>query len=304
MGSPYHQYIIADEWIIPGHSEMFYSEAVLRLPCYQPNDRRRALIDAPQTRTQHGLADDAFVFCCFNGTQKITTSTFETWLQILRRAPQAVLWLLEGGVESAANLRARAQGAGVDPARLVFAPKLANAHHLARYPLADLFLDTAPYGAHTTASDALWMGVPVLTVSGLSFASRVCGSLVRAAGLADLVCDDTGAYVEQAVALATDAAAVAELKARLAASRGACTLFDMDRLAGALEELYREACRRHAAGVRIRPDLRNLDAYRAVGLSHALDRAEPTSFADYAQGYRAALTRVDRYRPLAEDTRL
>ncbi len=188
MGSPYHHYIIADDWIIPRDHEIYYSERVLRLPCYQPNDRKRIVSPGLPSRRDAKLPETGTVFCCFNGTHKISRFTFERWLAILGRVPGSVLWLL-GSTETAHEaLRRFARERGVAPDRLVFAEKMANADHLARYPLADLFLDTTPYGAHTTASDALWMGVPVLTLSGRSFASRVCGSLVRAAGLPELIC--------------------------------------------------------------------------------------------------------------------
>ena len=204
MASPYHHYIIADGWIVPEGSEIFYSEKVARLPCYQPNDRKRQIAPERPTRPAVGLPDDAFVFCCFNGTHKITRPTFDRWLEILNRVPSSVLWLLESSKETMTRLADYAERKGVARSRIVFAPRERNPVHLARYPLADLFLDTAPYGAHTTASDALWMGVPVLTLSGRSFASRVCGSLVRSAGLANLVVTRPGDYVERAIALANN----------------------------------------------------------------------------------------------------
>ena len=160
------------------------------------------------------------MFCCFNGPQKITRFTFLRWMEILKRTDGSVLWLLESAGETKANLKAHASESGVDPGRLIFAPKQPNARHLARYGLADLFLDTAPYGAHTTASDALFMGVPVLTFRGRSFAARVCGSLVSAAGLPDLVCEGPRDYVERAIALARDRQRAGGLKARLEAGRG------------------------------------------------------------------------------------
>ena len=219
MASPYHHYIVADEWIIPPESEIYYSETVLRLPCYQPNDRQRVVSSRTPTRAEAGLPEDAVVFCCFNGAHKISRFSFDRWLAILERTPKGVLWLLSGADGAHAALRTYAEGKGIDPARIVFARKLANPEHLARYALADLFLDTTPYGAHTTASDALWMGIPVLTLSGRSFASRVCGSLVRSAGLEDLVCTDADAFVERAVALGNDAALRRSYRERLAAAR-------------------------------------------------------------------------------------
>ena len=180
----------------------------LRLPCYQPNNRDRT-IAVPPTRAEAGLPDDAVVFCSFNGTHKLTRFTFERWLKILAEVPDGVLWLLTGTDATNERLRAYAAARGIAPERLVFAPKVANPMHLARYRLADLFLDSTPYGAHTTASDALWMGVPVLTASGRSFASRVCGSLVRAAGLPELALSSLDDFVATAVALGRDRARLA-----------------------------------------------------------------------------------------------
>ena len=202
MGTPYHHYIVADDWIIPKGSEKFYSEKVVRLPCYQPNDRKRTVAPQLPSRSEAGLPDAAFVFCCFNGTHKITRFTFERWMEILHEVPESVLWLLDTTEETKTRLRQHAVSKGIGAERLIFAPTMQNAAHLARYALADLFLDTVPYGAHTTASDALWMGVPVLTLSGRSFASRVCGSLVRSAGIKELVVLTPEAYVKKAVELA------------------------------------------------------------------------------------------------------
>ncbi|CAN0407175.1 unnamed protein product, partial [Phaeothamnion confervicola] len=206
MGSPYHHYIIADPYIIPEGDEIYYSEKVLRLPCYQPNDRKRPVAERTPTRAEQGLPDDALVFCCLNGSQKNMPVLFQLWMHILGQVPGSVLWLLSATNDTNDRLRAVAQQCGVAPERLIFAEKEPNPQHLARYRLADVFLDTFPYGAHTTAADALWMGVPVLTIPGRSFASRVCADLVRAAGLADLVCATPAAYAEKAIALANDRA--------------------------------------------------------------------------------------------------
>ena len=164
-------YIIADDFIIPPELEHFCSEKVLRLPCYQPNDRRRAVAERPPSRAEAGLPEDAFVYCCFNGTQKITPRVFGAWMQVLAAAEGSVLWLLDSAPDTNARLRNMAGAAGIAPERLCFAPKRPNPQHLARYVLADLFLDTCPYGAHTTASDAMWMGTPVLTLEGRGFAA-------------------------------------------------------------------------------------------------------------------------------------
>ena len=210
--------MIADEWIIPPESEMYYAEKVVRLPCYQPNDRKRVRSPAQARRVpKRACPEDAFVFCCFNGSQKYSKFTFDRWIEILKGVPNSVLWLIDAAEETKTRLWAYAEQNGIARSRIVFAPKLQNAFHLARYPLADLFLDTAPYGAHTTASDALWMGVPVLTLSGRSFASRVCGSLVRSAGLPELICQTPQEFVARAIALGHNRT---EVKAYRATARG------------------------------------------------------------------------------------
>jgi len=303
MGTPHHNYIIADDYVIPDGHEAYYSERVLRLPCYQPNDRKRIVADERPSRADAGLPDDAFVFCCFNGTQKISRFTFDRWMEILRRVPHAVLWLLTGGEAIDAALRQHAADRGVAPDRLIFAPKLRNPLHLARYPLADLFLDTAPYGAHTTASDALWMGVPMLTVGGRGFASRVCGSLVRAAGLPELVFDRFDDYVAAAVRLGHDRAAVQALKERLAAGRERCTLFDTPALVQRLEGLYAEMWRAYLQDRLPEPDLANLGIYHEIGCEIDDDALELQSADDYETRYLAALGYRDAVSPLPADGR-
>lgn len=256
------------------------------------------------TRAEAGLPEDAFVFCCFNGTQKITPHVFDRWMEILKRTPGSVLWLLDSNPETNARLRDAAEARGVDRTRLVFALKLQNAFHLARYRLADLFLDTTPYGAHTTASDALWMAVPVLTWSGRCFASRVCGSLVRSAGLPELVVDSAEAYVEKAVELGADRAKARALRDTLEANRDSCVLFDMDLLAGKLEALYDEMIAEHQAGQRPRPNLTNLDTYFRIGLSLDRDDREMQTEPDLHALYRHELARRDQVKTIPADGRL
>jgi predicted O-linked N-acetylglucosamine transferase (SPINDLY family) len=304
MGTPYHQYLIADDWIIPPDAEIYYSEKVVRLPCYQANDRKRVVPAERPTRAGAGLPEDAFVFCCFNSSNKISRFTFERWLTILRQVPGSVLWLLDTTEQTKARLGDFAEKNGVSRSRLIFAPRLPNAQHLARYPLADLFLDTTPYGAHTTASDALWMGVPVLTLSGRSFASRVCGSLVRAAGLADLVFSRSDDYVARAIDLAGNRAQIAAYKTALRAQRDTCKLFNMDLLVGCLENLYRGMCAEHQQRSVPQPDLTNLDSYFDAGIDHDHDRDEMLGIADYRGMYRAKLARIHLARPLPADRRL
>ncbi len=304
MATPYHHYIIADDWIIPQGSEIYYSETVVRLPCYQPNDRKRVVATERPARRDAGLPDGAFVFCCFNGTHKIGRFTFERWLEILKRVPDSVLWLLDTSAETKKRLGEFAERSGVSRARLVFAPKQRNPLHLARYPLADLFLDTAPYGAHTTASDALWMGVPVLTLSGRSFASRVCGSLVRAAGLSDLVCTHPEDYVERAVALGNNRSEIESYKRKLEAGRHTCRLFDTDLLVDRLEDLYRMMCSEHQKGRVPQPDLSNLDTYLEAGISHDHENQEVLAMADYHGLYKANLAPLHLARPMRADERV
>jgi len=304
MGSPYHNYIIADDWIIPPGSELYFSETVMRLPCYQPNDRKRAVVAQRPVRADFGLPEEAFVFCCFNGTQKFTRFTIDRWLQILSLTPNSVLWLLDSSPETNTRLADYAQAHGVARERIIFAPKQANLYHLARYPLADLFLDTAPYGAHTTASDALWMGVPVLTLTGRSFAARVCGSLVRAAGLSELICETAEAYVERAVALGQNRDNVTALKAKLEAGRATCDLFNMELLVERLEALYQQMAETHAAGRTPQPNLCNLEIYLDAGIAEDHEARELRAEPHYLELYRAKLRARHRARPIPADSRL
>ncbi|MDK9698017.1 MAG: tetratricopeptide repeat protein [Siculibacillus sp.] len=301
LASPHHHYIVADERIIPPDHEIFYSEKVLRLPCYQPNNRDRVVAPERPSRAEAGLPENGVVFCSFNGTHKITRFTFERWLEVLMRVPGGVLWLLGGADGTDDRLRAHAAARGIDPQRLIFAPKLANPQHLARYPLADLFLDNTPYGAHTTASDALWSGVPVLTWAGRCFAARVCGSLVAAAGLPELVVDSPADYVETAVALGRDPARLAGLRAKLAANRAECTLFDVPLLVDRLEGLYEEMWADLVNDRLPRPDLADLDACLEVAVDFDHEAIEVGAIADYAGWWRERLLARHRLRPLSGD---
>ena len=303
MGTPWHQYIIADDWIIPPGHTAWFSETVLRLPCYQPNDRKRVVGERP-TRAAAGLPEEAFVFCCFNASQKLNIHTVNRWAEILRQVPQGVLWLLDSNAEMRRSLVTHLEQAGIAPERIIFAPRLANPQHLARYALADLFLDTVPYGAHTTASDALWMAVPVLTLSARSFASRVCGSLVRAAGTPEMVVENAGEYVARAIALAGQPAELARLRQTLNANRASCDLFDMEKLTGRLEDLFEDMAARHRHGLTPVPELTNLGAYLDAGLGFEHEAEEMAGVADYDALYRAALERRHLVRPLGADGRL
>jgi predicted O-linked N-acetylglucosamine transferase (SPINDLY family) len=228
LGSQAFDYILADATTAPLAMQPVFTEAIVQLPgSYQPNDSSRPRPPAP-TRAEAGLADGAFVFCCFNNSYKITPQLFDIWMRLLAATPGAVLWLLEDNAPAVANLRQAAAARGVDPARLIFAPRVSPEDHLARQPLADLFLDTLPYGAHTTASDALWMGLPVVTCLGQAFAGRVGASLCRAAGLEDLVTADLAAYEALALSLAADPQRLTAIRAGLVAERVSLPLFDAD----------------------------------------------------------------------------
>ncbi len=305
MGSSFHHYIVADDWTIPDYAEDWYSEKVLRLPCYQPNDRKRIVDETVPTRSDFGLPDDAFVFCCFNASHKFTRFSFDRWMEIMKATDNSVLWLLDYSPETNQRLREQAEARGVAGTRLVFAPKLPNARHLARYPLADMFLDSVPYGAHTTASDALWMAVPVLTWSGRCFASRVCGSLLRSAGLPDLVCETPDDFVARAIHLAGEGRGELEIvRQRLIANRDTCTLFDVAKLSRSLEDLYRQMRADYIGGKLPQPRLANLDAYFEIGVAQDHGVREIGALTDYDGFYRAQLARRHYHHPMDADGRL
>ena len=305
MGSSFHQYIVADDWTIPEHAEAWYSERVLRLPCYQPNDRKRIIDETVPTRADFGLPDNAFVFCCFNASHKFTRFNFDRWMEILKQSDNSVLWLLDYTPETNQRLRDEAAARGVSGDRLIFAPKLPNPRHLARYPLADLFLDSVPYGAHTTASDALWMGVPVLTWSGRCFASRVCGSLLRSAGLPEMVCETPEAFIERAIHLAGAGRGELEItRARLLANRETCTLFDVAKLSRNLEGLYRQMRDEYISGALPQPRLSNLDSYFEIGVAQDHELREMGALTDYDGFYQAQLARRHYHQPMDADGRL
>jgi predicted O-linked N-acetylglucosamine transferase (SPINDLY family) len=226
-----------------------YSEKIVTLPhSYQPNDTQRSVADTPPDRKTAGLPDDAFVFCCFNSPFKITPATFDAWMRVLKAVPHGVLWLLQVNAQSAINLRREAAARGVDPARLVFAPEVKPPEHLARHRLADLFLDTLPYNAHTTASDALFMSLPVLTLSGRTFATRVAASLLLAVGLPELITKSFAEYEELAVRLAGEPGRLRDIRNRLGQARTTQPLFDTPRLARDIERALAEMHRRALGG--------------------------------------------------------
>lgn len=248
LAAPYADYVIADPVVLSPGAEADWSEAVVRLPLYQPNDRLGP-VPPPPTRAEAGLPDGAFVFACLNNPGKITPETFAVWMTILRGAPGSALWLYEGSPGAAANLRSQAAEAGIDPERLVFAAPAPHAAHLARHVLADLMLDTWPYGAHTTASDALRMAVPLLTLPGAGFASRVGASLLAALDLPDLIAPDIEAYVAAAVRLAGDRPALGALKAKLDKGLRTSSVFDPATFARRLEAAFEAVHARAQAGL-------------------------------------------------------
>jgi predicted O-linked N-acetylglucosamine transferase (SPINDLY family) len=239
MGADFIDHIVADRIVIPEDGQHHFAEQVAYLPnSYQPTDSYRVIADRRFTRAQLGLPDEGFVFCCFNNNYKITPAEFDIWMRLLGGVEGSTLWLLEDNRWASANLRREARARGVDPARLVFAPRMIQSEHLARQACADLFLDTFTVNAHTTASDALWAGLPVVTKLGRSFVARVAGSLLHALDLAELVTQREEDYERLALALATDPARLAAIRARLAANRLSAPLFDTARYTRDIEALY------------------------------------------------------------------
>jgi protein O-GlcNAc transferase len=243
-------YIVADRTIIPEESRLYYSEKVVYLPnSYQVNDRQRQIADREFSRTELGLPPVGFVFCCFNNAYKITPDTFDGWMRIVTQVDGSVLWLLEDNRTAAQNLRGEAGTRGVNPARLIFAPRIPSSEHLARHRAADLFLDTLPCNAHTTASDALWAGLPVLTRMGESFAARVAASLLNAVGLPELVTTTREQYETLAIDLAANPGRLATIAEKLRRNRLAAPLFDTELFARHLEDAYTQMYDRYQAGL-------------------------------------------------------
>jgi predicted O-linked N-acetylglucosamine transferase (SPINDLY family) len=250
MGAAYMDYLIADRTLIPDEHRAGYAEKIVYLPhSYQPNDVHRVISERRFTRRELGLPERGFVFCCFNINWKVTPEFFDIWMRLLVRVEGSVLWLIEGNPAAVRNLRAEAEKRGIAGSRLVFAPHMNLPEHLARHRVADLFLDTLPCNAHTTASDALWAGLPVLTCLGETFAGRVAASLLGAVGLPELVTESPGAYEARALQLATDSGTLAALRQRLAASRLTAPLFDTGLFTRHIEAAYAAMWARHQAGL-------------------------------------------------------
>jgi predicted O-linked N-acetylglucosamine transferase (SPINDLY family) len=251
MGAEYIDYLIADPRLIPEAAQADYSEQIIYLPhSYQPNDPHRPRPIATGGRSGYGLPESGFVFCCFNNLYKITPDVFDVWMKLLEQVAGSVLWLLAGNELAMANLRSVAAARGVSPRRILFAPHLPLEDHLMRYGLVDLFLDTSPCNAHTTASDALWMGVPLITVTGSTFAGRVATSLLHAIGLPQLALPDLSSYMQSALRIATDPDALGGLKRHLDRVRTSCPLFDVAAYCRDLEAAYCAVWKLHLIGKR------------------------------------------------------
>jgi len=248
MGAEYMDYIVADQTLIPLESQQYYSEKVAYLPStYQPNDRHRAISDRLFTREEFGLPQTGFVFCCFNANYKITPKVFDGWMNILKEVHGSVLWLLEDSPIAIKNLQKEAVTRGVSSDRLIFAKLMNLPEHLARHRMADLFLDTLPYNAHTTASDALWAGLPVLTCIGQSFPSRVAASLLNAIHLPELIAHSQDDYEHLAIELATHPVKLVEIKQKLEYNRLTTPLFDTPLYTKHLEAAYTAMYERYQA---------------------------------------------------------
>ena len=248
MGASYMDYLIADPVLIPEESRQYYSEKIVYLPdSYQVNDRYRKISDRVFTRSEVGLPEAGFVFCCFNNNYKMTPAMFDSWIRILNAVPDSVLWLYEENPLAADHLRKEAQVRGLNPSRLVFAKQMALPDHLARHRLADLFLDTVPCNAHTTASDALWAGLPVLTRMGESLAARVAASLLAAIGLPELITEKVEQYEALAIELATHPAKLKAIQAKLEYNRLTAPLFDTGRYTQHLEAAFVQMVERSQA---------------------------------------------------------
>jgi len=239
MGAEYMDYIVADKTLIPTEGQQAYSEKIAYLPnSYQVNDRKRFISEKQFTRQELGLPENGFVFCCFNNNFKILPATYAGWMRILKAVEGSVLWVFQENPWAVENLKQEAANHGIDPSRLIFAERMPPAEHLARHRQADLFLDTFPYNAHTTSSDALWAGLPVLTLMGNSLASRVAASLLNAIGLPELITNSQEEYEALAIAIASNPEKLLDLKQKLASNKLTTPLFDTPQFTKDLEQAY------------------------------------------------------------------
>lgn len=261
MAADYFDYVIADRYVIPEDHRRFYSEQVAYLPdTYQCNNSKRAVAPRAPSRAEAGLPEDAFVFCCFNNNHKILPELFDIWMRLLRQVDNSVLWLLQDNPAVVRNLSREASARGVSPERLVFARRCLPADHLARQRLADLFLDTLPYNAHTTCSDALWVGLPVVTALGGNFAGRVAASLLSALGVPELIAHTLDEYEALALNLARDRSALAAVRDKVLRNRDTHPLFDTIRFTRNLEAAYVTMWERYQRGAH--PQTFSVDAVR------------------------------------------
>jgi len=239
MGADFVDYLIADQFVVPQGHQKYYTEKVVWMPdCFLANDRTRPRL-APPTRSEYGLPETSFVFCCFNQTFKITPVVFDIWCRLLKAVPDSVLWLSANNQQAKTNLLQEARNRGVEAERIIMASKLPElGAHLARLQCADLFLDTTPYNAHTTCSDALWMGLPVLTCAGETFPSRVAGSLLTAMGVPELITYNMEDYYRLALDLATNREKLRAVRSKIIANRDTAPLFDSKRFTRNLEQAY------------------------------------------------------------------
>jgi protein O-GlcNAc transferase len=249
MGADFIDYIIVDPFVVPADQQPYFTEKLVHLPdCYQVNDAHREIAQRAIVRADYGLPKEGFVFCSFNNNYKITPEVFAIWMRLLKAVPGSVLWLFLDNEWVQQNLRREAEARGMDATRLIFAPRMPLSDHLARHRLADLFLDTSPYNAHTTASDALWVGLPLVTCAGRSFPSRVAGSLLHAVGLPELVTNSLGDYEELALRLATQPDLLQSVRAKLERNRLTAPLFDMERSRRHIESAYTQMWSRWQRG--------------------------------------------------------
>ncbi len=246
LSADFFDYIIADEILIPKESQEYYSEKIVYLPnTYQPNDQKKQISKKIFKREEIGLPKNNFVFCSFNQSSKILPKTFDVWMRILKKVNRSVLWLLESNINTRENLKDQANRRGIDPSRLIFAERLPPEEHLARHKAADLFIDTFPYNAHTTCSDALWAGLPVLTLQGETFASRVASSLLNAIGLSELITKNSYEYEKKAIELGNDLSKVVGLKEKIENNKLTKPLFNTKLFTSHIEQAYFEMYKRY-----------------------------------------------------------
>jgi predicted O-linked N-acetylglucosamine transferase (SPINDLY family) len=249
MGTDYMDYLLADRFVVPEQYLPYYAEQVVYLPdCFQANDTRRAWPGKLPTRSQLHLPQSAFVWCCLNSPFKLNAELFDVWMRLLHAVSDSVLWLVADTPAAERHLRDEAAARGMDPVRLLFAPRVSFEEHLARLSCADLFLDTLPFNAGATASDALWAGLPLITCVGRAFASRMAGSVLRAVGLPELITEDLAQYEQLALELARAPERLAALRRKLAAHRGSEPLFDTRRFCTHLENAYTRMWERSERG--------------------------------------------------------